>query len=199
MFVVSKNVVYAAEYLSFQEINFEHDGMRFLDDYTQNMYDKYYEKVSKRKFWGWRTYTTYKTEPVNYTKETLYKIHNEGTTAITQTFNFETGKTTKKQFNVSGSIGLEGKGTVKGFKLGLEQKLDNAITAVMTDQYDEEINIKVNVDPNTRLLVQIKGEGQVSNGVAAYYVFWHPIHLGGWEVFVVTTEYYSIVKEVIES
>jgi len=195
--IMSSRLVEAAEYLSYQDSSFEHKGMRYLDDYTQEMYDKYYEKVEKRKFWGWRTYTAYKTEPVNYTKETLYMIHNEGTSAITETFRFETGKTVKKQFNVSGSLALEGSVPIDKFKLGLEQKLDHSITAIVTDTMEEEITIKVNVDPGTRLLVQIKGEGEVSNGVAAYYVFWRRVRLGGWEVFTVTTEYYSIVKEWI--
>ncbi len=194
---MSINKVYGAEYLSYQEITFEHQGMRFLDDYTQSMYDKYYEKVSKKKFWGWRTYTAYKTEPLSFVKETLYKIHNDGTSAITETFHFETGKTVKKQFSASGLVGLSGKGESEGFKLGLEEKLETSITAVVTTSYEEEITIKVNVDPGTTLLVQIKGEGKVSNGVAAYYVFWKPIRMGGWEVFIVTTEYYSIVKEKI--
>jgi hypothetical protein len=162
------------------------------------MYDKYYEKVDKRKFFGWRTYTAYKTEKVYYTKETMYVIVNEGETAITETFRFETQAIIKKQYSASGSIGLDVAGPVQGFKLGLESKLEDSITATTTTTTEEEITIKVLVDPNTKLTVQVKGEGQVSNGVAAYYAFWKRLKLGGWEVFVVTTEYYSIVKEAME-
>lgn len=188
----------AGDYLSYQETTFEHQGMRFLDDYTEVMYDKYYKKVDKRKFWGWRTYTAYKTEKMYYTKETLYIIYNEGETPITETFRFETGDTVKKQYNVSGSIGLAANGLVEGFKLGLDSKLDHSITATTTESFEEEITIKVLVDPGTVLKVQIKGEGQLSNGVAAYYSFWRRIRIGGWEVFTITTEYYSIVKEQID-
>lgn len=195
----SYQAVEAAEYLSFQETEFKHQGMRFLEDYTQSMYDKFYPKVSKRRFWGWRTYTAYKTEPVSYTKETLYVIYNEGTTPITETFSFQTGETVKKQYSVSGTIGLEGDVPMDGFKLGLESKLDHDLSATITSVEKEEVSIKVNVDPDTQLAVQIKGEGKVSNGVAAYYVFWKRTRKGGWEVFIVTTEYYSIVKTAIES
>jgi hypothetical protein len=199
LFCTSYQAVGAAEYLSFQETEFRHDGMRFLEDYTQAMYDKYYPKVEKRRFWGWRTYTAYKTEPISYTKETLYVIHNEGTTAITETFSFQTGETVKKQYSVSGSIGLEGSGPVDGFKLGLESNIDHDLSATITTIEKEDVSIKVMVDPGTHLSVQIKGEGKVSNGVASYFVFWKRIRKGGWEIFVVTTEYYSIVKETIES
>jgi len=190
--------IHASEYLSYQETEFEHSGMRFLDKYTDKMYETLYKKVNKRKFWGWRTYTKYKTEKLYYTKETLYVIYNDGETPITETFRFETGNTVKKQYNVSGSIGLDVNGLVEGFKLGLDTKLDHSITATTTDSIEEEINIKVFVDPSTKLLVQIKGEGKVSNGVASYYAFWRRIRQGGWEVFTITTEYYSIVKVPID-
>ncbi len=198
LIAVHQNHVAAAEYLSYQETEFEHDGMVFLDDYPDSTYETYYPKVDKKRFWGWRIFIIYKTEKVFYTKETLYMIYNGGTSEITETFRFETSSIVKKQYNCSGSIGLDGTGTVKGFKLGLDSKLDASITATTTDTVEEEISIKVLVDPGTTLLVQVKGEGQVSNGVAAYYTFWKQIRRGGWEVFVVTTEYYSIVKEMIE-
>ncbi len=188
----------ANEYNSYQEIEFEHSGARFLDDYTQNLYSKYYKKVSKKKFWGWRTHTAYKTEKVYFTKETLYVIYNEGTSAITQTFSFESEESVKKQYNVSGTIALEGKGEALGFKLGLEEKLAYSITAVTNTEFTEEFTVKINVDPNTKLYVEICGEGKVSNGVAKYYRFWRGVKKGGWEVFLVTTEYYSIRKEIID-
>jgi len=186
--------VAAGEYLAYQEIAFEHDGPRLLDDYTDRMYEKYYKKVKKRRFWGWRVHTAYETETVYFIKETLYVIKNEGETPITETFRFETSDTVKKQYNVSGSIGLTAAGTVKGFKLNLEQELDHSITATTTNVYEEEFNIKVLVDPGTILTVQIKGEGNLSNGVANYFIFWKSVHKGGWEVFTVTTEYYSLEK-----
>lgn len=198
VFALSQQQVHASDYLSYQETEFEHSGMVWMENFPDSDYEKYMEKVSKRRFFGWRTYTAYKTEPVTYTKETLYVIYNEGETPITENFRFETNRYVKKQYSASGSIGLDASGPYNGFKLGLESKLDSSITTTTMNQEEEEITIKVLVDPNTHLLVQVKGEGKVSNGVAAYYAFWKRIRQGGWEVFIVTTEYYSIVKEVIE-
>ncbi len=194
---INSHIVSAGEYISYQEIEFEHKSPRFLDDYTKAMYTKYYKKIDKKKFWGWRTHTAYKTEKVTFTKETLYIIYNEGETAITENFSFKSKESTKKQYNVSGTITLSAEGEEFGFKLGLEDELAYSITSTTDSTYEEEFSIKVYVDTNTQLLVQICGEGKISNGVAKYYRFWRSSRKGGWEVFIVTTEYYSLRKELI--
>ena len=103
----------------------------------------------------------------------------------------------KKQYNVSGSIDLKSSGDAYGVKLGFEQKIDYSITKTTSTKKSEEITIKINVDPGTKLLVQIVGEGKITNGVGKYYRFWRTKKKGGWEIFVLTTEYYSIKKEYI--
>ena len=198
MLTIDNNAVYANEYAAYQDIEFEHSGARLLENYTKSMYDKYYDKISKRKFWGWRVHTAYKTEKAYFTKETLYVIYNEGTTPIVETFRFKTIESVKKQYNVSGTLGLTGEGNVVAFQLGLEEQLEYSITATTNSSMEEDFTIKVQVDPNTKLLVEIRGEAKVSNGVAKYYRFWRSKKKGGWEVFLVTTEYYSIRKEIID-
>lgn len=190
--------VHAIEYTSFQDYEFEHGGMYFIDKYTDDMYEEYYDMIPKRQFWGWSILTAYKNEKVYYTRETLWTIHNEGFTSIDQTFKFKSEDSVKKQYNVSGNLGLEGSGNAMGIKLGLDEKLSYSITAVTNSTIEEDFEIKIKVDPNTKLFIEIKGEGLVTNGVAKYYRFWRNVKKGGWEVFVVTTEYYSIRKEVID-
>ena len=188
----------ANEYSNFQDYEFEHSGMYFLSSYTDDMYEEYYEMIPKRKFWGWSILTAYETEKIYYTKETLWVIHNEGFTPVIQNFSFTSEDSVKKQYNVSGDLGLEGSGSAMGIKLGLDEKLSYSITATTNSKIEEEFDMKIQVDPNTKLFIEIKGEGKVSNGVAKYYRFWRNVKKGGWEVFLVTTEYYSIRKEVID-
>lgn len=189
------NTTYGSEYVSYQEINFLYDGARLLEDYTEDDYDRYYEKMSGRKFWGWKTFKAQDGEPVEFIKETLFVIKNDGDTEIAQAFKFGQKETVKKQYGVSGSLGLKGKGSDKKFELGLEEKLSFDATGVSTTIIDESVEIKVKIDPGTQLIVQIHGEGKVSNGVAKYFVFFKEVKKGGWEVFVVTTEFFSLVKE----
>lgn len=194
----STKSVGAIGYTSFQDYEWEHSGMLFIDKYTDSMYEEYYEILDKRLFWGWSILTAYKNEKVFYTRETLWSIHNEGFTSIDQTFKFTSEDSVKKQYNVSGNLGLKGSGETMGIKLGLDEKLSYSITAVTNSSIEEEFEIKIKVDPNTKLIIEIKGEGLVTNGVAKYYRLWRGVKKGGWEVFIVTTEYYSIRKDVID-
>ncbi len=200
IFLSSFNHQYAkaGDYLTYQEITFKHSGAKLLEKYSNSDYDKYYEKMKKRRFWGWRTYGAYENETAYFIKETLYVIENQGETAIIETFSFKSEEQVKKQYSTTGTIGLNIKGEEYGFKLGLEEELKYSITATKTTSVEEEFEIKVYIDPMTKLVVQIQGEGKVSNGVAKYYRFYKNVKKGGWEIFVVTTEYYSLVKVKID-
>ena len=188
----------AEDYLTYQDITFEHSGAKLLARYSDSDYEKYYSKMKKRRFWGWRTFIAYENEKAYFVKETLYVIENQGETAIIETFSFKNEEDVKKQYSVTGTLGMESSGEAYGFKLGLEQQLKYSITATITTSVEEEFEIKVYVDPMTKLIVQIEGEGKVSNGVAKYYRFFKNVRKGGWEIFVVTTEYYSLRKMKID-
>jgi hypothetical protein len=187
----------ASEYLTYQEIEFEQNGAKLLEHYSNGEYEKYYDKLTKRRFWGWRTYIRFENEEVSFLKDTLFVIVNEGESPITKTFSIKTEEYVKKQYSVTGTLGLDANASEKGFKLGLEEKLKFSITKTVYTEIEEEFEIKVLVDSMTKLTVEVKGEGKVSNGIAKYYRFFRNVKKGGWEIFVVTTEYYSITKEVI--
>ena len=196
--IVQSRTVCASDYTSYQDFEFENYWGRLLDQYTKEQMKDYYTRIEKKKFWGWKVYTVTKNEKVYFTKETLFKIFNEGETPITDTFTVKIEESVKKQYNVKGSLKLISSGDAFGVKLGFEEKLDYSITATTASQREEEFTIKINVDPGTKLIVEICGEGKVSNGIAKKYRFWRNVKKGGWEVFIVTTEYYSISKEYID-
>ena len=190
--------VSAADYESFQEITFEHDGMKLLSEFGPNDFEKYYGKLKGRKFWGWRTFTAYSDEELSYIDDTLYVIRNEGTTAIDETIKLSREYSVKKQYSVSGSLGITVNGSKSGFKLGLEEEIDSTITTTVTGTVEETYSMKIQVDPGTMVSIQIKGEGKITNGVAKYYRFWKNVKKGGFEIFWITTEYYSIEKVKID-
>ncbi len=195
MFIKESN---ASDYLTYQEIIFEQNGAKLLENYSNGEYEKYYEKLSSKKFWGWRTFIRFENEKVSFLKDTLFVITNEGESPITETFSIKTEEYVKKQYSVTGTLGLDINASEKGFKLGLEEKLKFSITTTVYKEIEEEFEIKVLVDSMTKLTVEVRGEGKVSNGVAKYYRFFKNVKKGGWEIFVVTTEYYSLTKELID-
>lgn len=195
---VSLKSVQATTYESFQEITFEHDGMKLLSEFGPNDFKKYYGKMKGRKFWGWRTFTAYSDEELYYIDDTLYVVVNEGTTPIEETIKLSRDYSVKKQYSVSGSLGIKASGEESGFKLGLEEEIDATISTTVSGSVEETYTMKIQVDPGTKVSIQIKGEGKITNGVAKYYRFWKNVKKGGFEIFWSTTEYYSIEKVKID-
>ena len=186
--------VKADDYTTYQDIEFVNAGAKLLEDYRAADYEKYYGKMKKKRFWGWRTFIVYKNEELNYTSETLYVIINEGDTAIEETIKLTKEKTVKRQYSVTGSLGLSSGGTYKGFKLGLDQEIGTKATTTVTSNVEEVYTMKMDIDPGTKMMIKICGEGKITNGVGKYYRFYKNVKKGGWEIFVITTEYYSIEK-----
>ena len=190
--------VEGSDYKTYQEITFEHKGAKLLSEYGNKDFEKFYGKLDKKRFWGWRTYTAYKDEELSFIDDTLYVIINEGDTAIEETIKLSRDYSVKKQYSVSGSLGITGSGSEKGFKLGLEEEIESTITTTVSGTIEETYTMKMLVDPGTKLSIQIKGEGKITNGVAKYYRFWRNVKKGGFEIFWITTEYYSIEKVRID-
>lgn len=200
LFLMSFSIrsVYGGDYLTYQDIEFEHNGGKLLSQFSSSDFSKYYKKLGKRRFYGWKTFIAYKEEPVSYVRDTLYVIINEGESAITETIKFSRDSVKTKQFGVSGSIALDTKKSTKGFKLGLESKINYSASVSEKTTLSEEYQIRVSIDPMTKLEIKVLGEGKVTNGVGKFYRFWVEAKKGGWEIFLVTTEYYSIVKVKID-
>lgn len=183
------------DYTTFQDIEMENKGAKLLENYATSDYDKYYKKLGGKRFWGWKTYIAYENEKCAFTRETLYVIVNDGDTAVEESIKFSKEGSIKKHYGSSGSLELAGNGTAKGFKLGLEEKIDANMSATISSSMEEVYSIKIKVDPQTKLTIAIVGEGKVTNGVGKYYRFFKNVRKGGWEIFLVTTEYYYIEKE----
>ncbi len=188
--------VRASEYLTYQSIEVEGEG-KLLSDYTPREYQELHDALSRRKFWGWRTLTHVEDAPVRFQKETLYEIVNEGETAIQQNFSFIMKEQRTTQVSASGNIGLSMKGDVRGFQSGLDSHVKPSVTHTRDSSIEETVDIRIMVDPGTSLHIGVYGEGYVSSGVGRQYRFFRNVRSGGWEVFTLTTEYYSIDKEAL--
>ncbi len=184
----------AAEYLTYQSIHFKRGSHKMLADYTNYDYNRHYAQLSGRRFWGWRTYAASENAPVYFKRDTLFIIKNEGETPIHQNFQFKTSEQNTTQLSASGSIGFKGSGEAKGFQLGLDSHVKASAETKRTSYVEETVDIRIQVDPMTKLHIGVYGEGRISNGVGRYYRFFKNTRSGGGEVFTLTTEYYSIEK-----
>ncbi|MBM7453247.1 hypothetical protein JN09_000572 [Acholeplasma morum] len=181
-----------ADYESFESIEMP-EGI-FLKDYTKENYKEYYKKVTKRRFAGWNVFIVTEDAKVIYRTETIFSYHNDGSTAIDYEYKYDGTKSTSRSITASGTIGINASGTVKKFKGGLESSIKKTSNVETSSKENETWKIKMQVDPGTMANLYIHGEGKITNGVAAKYAFWILLEKGGFEVFVVTTQYYRLEK-----
>ena len=179
-----------SNYKAYEELNLE--SGKLLSEFTSSDFTKHYKKVTKRKFYGWRINQVNTNIKVTYKTETLFSYYNDGYSEIEYTYE-QTKKNTKtRSLSSTGSIGVNVSGTVDKFKGGLDGSLKITDSDTTTDLIEENYKLKVSVEPGTMLNLYIYGEGLISNGVAANYLFWIRTAKGGYEVFTVTTQYYRL-------
>lgn len=187
LFTFMTKVEAQESYDTFQEVEIYSGKM--LKDYTDKEYKKYYKKVDKRKFWGWRTYVVNKDIKAKFVSETVFSYYNNGITPITYKYQLSESKVNKYSISATGTIGYNVDGNSKKFKHKLDSELKINYQGQVSNTKDEVTKLDIIIDPNTVANLRMVGEGKITNGVGAYYLFWIRTQKGGFEYFVVTTQY----------
>lgn len=183
-----------ADYMSYTELTFDNPKNKLLVDYQDFELERFDDKISSKKFNGWNTYYFKKHQKVNYTAGIKFMYKNEGSTAATYKFEFKEEVISKRSLNVTGSLDISVKGEIKKFKGGLDQKLKIDYSQSSTKTTRTTWSTNTQVDPNTTLIISIKGEGYIDQGVASKYFFWVRTKKGAFEIFNIATEYYCMEK-----
>lgn len=187
------NMVYAdSNYLAFEDLTISSGEL--LSDFTSKSYKTYYKNVNKRKFMGWRTHTVNKDIECSYITETLFSYYNNGYSAIEYEYSLDRKTTSKLSLSASGSIGIKTNSSKPTFKNNLDGSLKLSADYTSSEEIEESYTVKLDVDSGTQVDLYIYGEGLITNGVAARYFFWVRVNRGGYEAFVVTTQYQRLEK-----
>lgn len=194
MLCQSQNVS-ANSYLSYQEIVFENDDANLLRDYTDNQMKQLYRSYMSRTLIGWKVIKIHHQEAVEFISETKLRIVNNGYSTIKHTISMTTKEESKFQITASGDIGIDVKGDIKKFKGSVDASIKTSIQYTKSTTKTESSDFVIIVDPGTVVTIRSRGQGIVNNGLAMYYLFWMNTQKGGWETFIVTTEYFEIVKD----
>lgn len=190
--VVSNKTVRADHYLNFEELNITKG--KLIEKYTSSELKDYYKDVDKRKFAGWKVKTINSRVKTTFISETIFSYYNDGYTAIDYNYKSEESETFKYSFSTTGSIGVNSTKSGTGFKNGLDASLKLSYTQDKSTSKKETYEVKMKVDPGTQVNLYYYGEGRLTNGVAARYVFWIRMDRGGYEVFEIATKYYRLEK-----
>jgi len=185
----------SSDYQSFESITMTTGDL--LVDYSSSDYKTYYKKVNKRRFAGWSVYIVNSNVKATFISETLFSYYNNGYTEINYTYTLDRKVSTKFGLSSSGSIGVKSTSNSKVFKNNLDASLKLSTDYTLSTEDKESYEVDLKVDPGTQVDLYIYGEGKITNGVAARYIFWIRADRGGFEVFVVTTEYQRLEKKKI--
>lgn len=191
----TKQVKASDDYNGYAEIMLE--SGKLLSNYTMAEYDEYYASISKRRFWGWNVNIVNYKVPCTYIARTVYETTNSGEEEIVYEISVTTETEVKTNINATGTISYGLNGTVKKFKHDLDAKVSLEYKYQITEGTKRTEKLKVPVEGKTKLLVTISGTGYVTNGVAAFYMFWVEVEKGGFEYFTITNEYQKIEKVAI--
>lgn len=195
LMLVSHQSYADSNYQTFEEITMSSGDL--LSEFSSSDYKEYYKKVNKRKFYGWRVHTVNKDIEVSYVTETLFSYYNDGYTPIEYEYTLDQKTTSKVSLSSSGSIGIKHSPTNPTFKQNLDGSLKLSADYTTTESKEESYTVSLEVDPGTQVDLYIYGEGLITNGVAARYFLWLRSHKGGFEAFVVTTQYQRLEKKRI--
>ena len=190
-FVVSFSVA-DSDYTRFESLTLSTG--KLLSDYTDEDYDAYYKHVNRRRFMGWRVKKVNEDIRASYVTETLFSYYNDGYSAIGYAYSFTFESSQSLEVSATGSIALKQGKKNGAFANNLDAALKITATYDTESSSKETIEIDLDVDPGTQVNLYIYGEGTITNGVAARYVFWFRLARGGFEVFNVTTQYHRLEK-----
>lgn len=194
LFFLSGRDVLGLNYTNFQDLTI-HDG-KILSEMDEEEITGYYPKINSRKFSGWRVHYINKSKKVTFISETLFSYHNDGKSPIAYNYSFSEQTVSKFSISSSGSISYNLTGEVKKFKNGLNTTLKIDTTTQISSETKESTSMKFDIDPGCRANLYMTGEGKITNGVAARYIFWIRKERGGFEYFELSTVYQRL--EIVE-
>lgn len=195
VFITQRTTYAQTHYQSYESMTI-YEG-KLLENFTDQDYKDHYPKVTRRKFMGWRVHHMHKNIKVSYISDTLFSYYNDGTTAIDYTYKLDRKLSTKFNISATGTIGIKMQKSEKTFKNNLDGSLKLSADYTVSSEEKESFEVKLKVDPQTQVDLYIYGEGKITNGVAARYIFWMRADRGGYEVFLITTQYHRLEKKPI--
>jgi len=189
-----------SSYLTFQELTVLNG--KLMRKWTDSEYKEFLKKVEKRKFYGWNIYYVQKEAKCTFISETLATYYNDGYTPIEYKYQKDITAKVKYDISVQGTLKLTAdvkytgvKGLTLGGGLSSEIKASFNYEKVVTET--EKVDFSFKVDPGTIVNMYYTGEGKITNGTAASYLFWITLYKGSFEIFVETTHYFRMEKRQI--
>lgn len=178
----------------FMEVYPNNEEVKLLYQLSNTEKSQSSENVKKSKFWGWRINYITLDEPVTYIGKILFTRSNASSNDIVFKYTLKDTTTVATSFNFSDSLTIKGSGKGK-IDLSLANELEVEYSYDETKSIVETLSYDIVVPSHKKVTMYTTGEGKVSNGCSAKYLFFIRIKYGFWEYIDVKTIHYKIVEE----
>lgn len=167
---------------------------RLLVNISKSEKEKAIEGV-KWRFMGWSVKNITEQEMIIYQAKTIFSRSNKTKEVISFKYNVSDGSVVTKTKSFTGSITAKASTKIKNLTLGLDASTKYTTEKEVETTHQEATSFMVNIYPNKKISLLVKGMAEVTNGGGKYYFFGVPFKKGNYEYIDVITEYYELLEE----
>lgn len=149
----------------------------------------------KWRFVGWSVKNITAQEPIIYQAKTIFSRSNKTQEAISFKYTVSDGSVVTKTTSFTGSITSKASGKIKNLSLGLDATAKYSSEKEVENSHEEATSFIVNIYPNKKVSLLVKGIAVVTNGGSKYFFLGIPVKKGNYEYIDVITEYYELYEE----
>ena len=198
VFVFGYLNVYAEEssdYLSYSEIMLS--SGKLIRDFTDEERQIMYKKTEGRYFYEVVPYFENRAVDGSYISNTLYSIDNTSQTTIEYTLEYTVETNNKVSFQTTESISNQFGFTHGKIKGDLAAKGTVDFSETTTKSVKEKRTMKLQIEPNSRLIVYLTGNLSVTNGCFSLYFFGNKTFTGSFEFVTLKSQFSKMEKRSI--
>lgn len=197
---ISLNAYSKTGHEMFNKIEFVEDGKLLIDMKNSEIEDGY-KALGRGKFIGWKHHYFNINKEVKYLGEVIFAKSNRSREPMKIDYTLKETNSKQHSIKYGGSLSGSFESTIKKIngKAKVNADIKGEVGNINTNTRVEETSFSAVVMPNYRLVFQVTGEAEVTNGVSKNYFLGITLKKGTWELIDVKTKYYELYEEEIES
>lgn len=153
-------------------------------------------KDVKWRFMGWSTNNITNSELIIYEAKTIFSRSNKTREPISFKYNVTDLNVITNTTSFTGSITSKASGKIKSITVSGESSFKVSTEKVKKVSHEEDTSFTVNIYPDRKVSLIIKGVAEVTNGGGKYFFMGIPFKKGNYEFIDSLTEYYELYEEV---
>lgn len=194
MFTIKAHAI-DSDYLAFIEIIMSTG--KLARDFTEEERKISGAKSEKNMFYGISVHQENIAVKGTYISSILVSYENSGTTDIEFTKEIQVETNQKTSFSTGGDISGTVGFSVKKIKAEIAGKANVKYASSSEKSVKEKKTMKLKVEANSRMILYLTGDLQVSNGSFSIYNFWVKLYTFTYEFVTLNTQYERLEKALI--